>query len=131
MASICKINGKWRALIRRKGFPHVSRHFEVEDEARKWAADEERRMKVVAKKALDPTLRPSPYRVAGVYMLYRGPEVIYVGRSVHVYRRLNDHDRKAKDWDGFRVWPCADWAKAADLERKLIEAHRPSLNGGG
>lgn len=129
MASIIQINGRWRALIRRKGIKPKCKTFALEKDARAWAAREERRIDVVTKGiVLEPQHAPTPYRIAGVYMLFKGSEIRYVGRSVSVYRRMNDHDRASKDWDSFRIWPCPDWAEAAELERRLIEVYQPPLN---
>lgn len=41
MASISFVEGKWRALIRRKGYPSVSKRFDTEAKARAWARDTE------------------------------------------------------------------------------------------
>lgn len=42
MASVIKINGKWRALIRRKGHKSISKWFSTKTKADAWAADIER-----------------------------------------------------------------------------------------
>ena len=129
MASVIQIGDRWRVQVRRKGVRSRAKTFDTEAEARKWADLEEKRIALVKRGVmLDPMMRPTPYQMAGVYVLYRGAEVRYVGRSVHIHRRLNDHDRRLKDWDGFRIWPCADWQQAAELERKLIEKLQPPLN---
>jgi len=39
MASISKINGKWRALIRRKGHKSISKWFDTKGKATAWATD--------------------------------------------------------------------------------------------
>jgi integrase len=39
MASICKIDGKWRALIRRKGRPQITKRFEKKSDAERWARE--------------------------------------------------------------------------------------------
>ena len=44
MAGISNINGKWRALIRRKGFKSSSKWFDTKAKAVKWAKDIEDRM---------------------------------------------------------------------------------------
>lgn len=38
MASICKIDGKWRALIRRKGRKPISKFFDTKPAATAWAS---------------------------------------------------------------------------------------------
>ena len=37
MASICLIEGKWRALVRRKGHKPISKRFAKEAQAKAWA----------------------------------------------------------------------------------------------
>lgn len=39
MASVKFIEGKWRALIRRKGYPEISKRFDSESKAKAWARD--------------------------------------------------------------------------------------------
>lgn len=39
MASISKVEGRWRALIRRKGFPNISKRFDTKAKAAAWARD--------------------------------------------------------------------------------------------
>ena len=39
MASISKVEGKWRALIRRKGYPNISKRFDTKAKAAAWARD--------------------------------------------------------------------------------------------
>jgi len=39
MASISKINGKWRALVRRKGHKSISKWFDTKGKASSWAAE--------------------------------------------------------------------------------------------
>ena len=44
MASVSKVEGAWRALIRRKGFPSVSKRFDTKAKALAWARDIEGQM---------------------------------------------------------------------------------------
>lgn len=44
MASITKIDGKWRALIRRKGYPSISKRFDTKGRALAWAREVEGQM---------------------------------------------------------------------------------------
>jgi len=132
VASITQVRGKWRAQLRIAGMKSRCATFPSEELAREWAQKEERAVRAAKRGTmLDPSIRPFNYQQAGVYALFRGAEVQYIGRSVHVYRRLNDHDRKSKDWDGFRIWPCRDSIEAAQLESKLIAKYRPPLNKAG
>lgn len=45
MAAFQKRNGNWRAIIRRKGFPPVTKTFDSYDDAKIWAGDTEAKMK--------------------------------------------------------------------------------------
>ena len=44
MAAFQKRSGSWRAIIRRKGYPPVSRTFDSKADAEAWARDEEGKM---------------------------------------------------------------------------------------
>jgi hypothetical protein len=63
----------------------------------------------------------------GLYFLFRGGELVYVGRSVHVRERLAQHLRSSKDWDGARVRHCSP-RRLEDAELAHIRKFRPSLN---
>jgi hypothetical protein len=129
MASIIEIDGKWRVQIRRKGVQPQTRTFGTQQDAEEFAKNEERRIALLKRGVLvDPLQRPTVYQVAGCYGLYRGLELQYIGRSVHIYRRLNDHFRGDCDWDSFRIWPCAGAIEAARLEKKLIRDLKPPRN---
>lgn len=129
MASILRNNEKWRAQVRRRGFPVMTKTFDTEELARAWAAQQEERIGMLRHDVhIDPAKGASKYRVAGVYMLLRGREVRYIGRSSHIYRRLNDHNRKEVEWDRFRIFPCSNSIEAADLESKMIKRYQPPLN---
>lgn len=122
------VKGRWRVQIRRINH-RVCRTFDTEEEARLWAADEEGRIaSLINGYEGNPLKGAAAYRIAGVYILSKGKEVRYVGRSTHIYRRLNDHDRKAMEWDRFQIWPTRDSIRAADLEQQLIRRFKPPLN---
>lgn len=44
MASFTKINNKWRVLVRRKGYPVISKYFDKKVQAVAWAADIEKQI---------------------------------------------------------------------------------------
>ncbi len=81
MASICKINGKWRALVRRKGFPTFCRTFRTKTEADRWALQIEAQ--------IDRGKAPAPAAVLG--------RVLLLGDLVDEYRKLRDHSRPISD----------------------------------
>lgn len=74
MASICKIGGKWRALIRRKGHKPISKRFDRKAEADAWAADIEAQLSQGTPIG-DPT----------------------IASLIQAYRDLRDHSRPILD----------------------------------
>lgn len=56
LASICKIDGKWRALIRRKGHKPISKRFDTKGAAKAWADDIEAQLEAGKPLAGDPTI---------------------------------------------------------------------------
>lgn len=129
MASIIRRGEGWRAQVRRKGFHPLCRTFETEKEAREWGHQEEQRIKLVKSgKTPEPSKGMTPYQVPGVYLLFLGRELQYIGRSVHIYRRLNDHHRAAMPWDHFKIIPTANAVEAAEIEQSLISKLQPPWN---
>ena len=63
----------------------------------------------------------------GVYMLYRGDDLYYVGKANRLYRRLHDHSNKATDeyyahWDHFSAFAIVGTAKKARTKMTEFEA---------
>lgn len=63
--------------------------------------------------------------VCGVYLLYHGSLVVYVGKSSDVHRRILQHTDK--EFDSYRVIRC-DESILDDLEACLIEWFDPEYN---
>lgn len=61
--------------------------------------------------------------MTGVYILLKGFDVIYIGQSVNMERRMKDHF--LKDYDGYVLIPSDD---RGNLERYLIDLIKPSDN---
>lgn len=59
----------------------------------------------------------------GVYILLNGLEVIYIGSSVNIERRLTGH--KDKDYDHYVIIECKRYKM---MEKKLIRLINPPLN---
>ncbi len=60
----------------------------------------------------------------GVYILYRGDELYYVGRANKLFSRLHDHSNKITDeyyahWDYFSAFALAETVK--DHRKKILE----------
>jgi hypothetical protein len=74
----------------------------------------------------------------GVYVLYKGDELYYVGRAAKLFSRLHDHSNKVTDeyyahWDYFSAFALADTVsdrdqKLAELEAILIAAMPRATN---
>lgn len=64
-----------------------------------------------------------------VYVLIRAGEVVYVGQSVALYTRVEDH-RRNKVFDSLWYYPVP-LALLDQVEGALIRALRPPLNSGG
>ena len=65
----------------------------------------------------------------GVYFLICGDRVVYVGQSVRVAVRLEDHRKAGKVFDSFQVIACSE-DRLDVVESLYIHTLMPSLNGG-
>ena len=63
----------------------------------------------------------------GVYFLFKNDNLIYIGKSINIYRRLNDHI-KDKYFDSYSFIKCNSDYEATDLEKRMIIELRPELN---
>lgn len=66
-------------------------------------------------------------RFSAVYVLYRGPDVVYVGRTDMLLFRLRTH-RRLIGYDSFKACLLPSREEAKWLERKLIFRLKPSVN---
>lgn len=75
--------------------------------------------------------------VAGVYLLHRSTwhirtkkheEIIYVGESNDIQKRIGEHAKSGIFFDHVEVIEIAGLAERLTRERSLIEEHRPRLN---
>lgn len=64
----------------------------------------------------------------GIYFLWRGPELLYVGQSIHVETRLREHSgRGLIPWTRHTVMR-AEIGQLERIERDYIRAYRPPHN---
>ncbi|MEY8689361.1 MAG: tyrosine-type recombinase/integrase, partial [Leptothrix sp. (in: b-proteobacteria)] len=94
MASIVKVGEKWRALIRRKGYPAYCKTFRVKAQAEAWARQIEA--------DIDRGKSPAPAAVLGHVLLLRD--------VVQTYRTLRDQSR-----------PISDSSNEHYMLRRLVE----------
>jgi len=67
---------------------------------------------------------------AGVYALYKGKRLYYVGLATNLQRRLNTHlrDRHQNDWDRFSVYLTTRDEHIKELESLLLRIMSPKGN---
>ncbi len=64
----------------------------------------------------------------GIYLLMMGNDVVYVGQSVNIDRRIKEHKQeKKKEFDSFFPMPC-DISNLDSSEAMLILVHNPKYN---
>ncbi len=66
---------------------------------------------------------------SGVYFLYRGHELQYIGQSVSIFRRIYDHLSAGVDFDSF-AFVEFDPSELLEWEARYIAKFEPPLNGG-
>jgi len=76
------------------------------------------------------TVRSLIRRRAGVYALYRGNRLYYVGLAVNLMGRLKRHlkDRHRRLWDRFSVYLTLDDRNMKELESLLLRIAKPPGN---
>ena len=67
---------------------------------------------------------------AGVYALYRGNDLYYVGLAVDLMKRVDQHlkDHHAGEWDGFSVYLTSRDEHIKPLESLLLRVFQPPGN---
>ena len=63
----------------------------------------------------------------GIYFLIKDEEVVYVGQSIEIFRRIGKHRNEGKDFDSFAFIEC-EKSELDKLEAKYITALAPELN---
>jgi excinuclease UvrABC nuclease subunit len=66
----------------------------------------------------------------GVYFLFDGEELVYIGKSWNCFLRVAEHTRKETD-KVFTSWsfvPTEYDESLLELEKQLIKEHRPKYN---
>lgn len=66
------------------------------------------------------------YRGAGVYALLLSGEVVYIGQTTNVIRRIGEH-AATREFDEYRFIKC-EVGRLLNLERELILLYRPPWN---
>ena len=126
MASIFNYRGKFRASIRKQGFARQVKDFLSYAEAKQWAdevegiIEKERKMKRSGKIWKFNTYKPNFNiqlddvlcskidfaQTRGIYFLIHKNEIIYIGKSIHIFRRITQHYLNKKEFDAFFYFKC-------------------------
>lgn len=135
MASITLMpSGRYRAHVFKHGV-RQSKVFRTKREASNWSAIQEARITRDTSARADtkrkaeglPLIRIEAYFGPGLYVLYQGEEISYVGKSSNVMSRILSHSGKGRDFSHFAVIPYPE-DSLAEKERELIATLCPRQN---
>lgn len=74
------------------------------------------------------SLTPQPFkRLTGVYFLFLSGEIVYIGQSINIMKRLIEHDFDGKVFDSFGYLEFEKKYLNYE-ERRLIKLYRPRYN---
>jgi len=79
-------------------------------------------------KHLGPEMKELLHGRPGIYALYKGDDLYYVGLGIHLHSRLKDHlwnDRLAGKWDSFSIFTIRKRRYLKDLETLILRIARP------
>lgn len=144
MASIKQSgDGVWRAQVYALGH-RASATFRTKREARAWGAQTERTLKggalhrrelekkigaggpkLCAQEILNNRVKVANH--SGVYILFSGDMVTYVGQSKNVIKRITSHADKGRRFDSYHVIPCLP-CDLDEIERHYIDMLAPPEN---
>ena len=67
---------------------------------------------------------------AGVYFLFKGEKLVYIGKSNSIYNRIGQHVVSDKDFDSWEYYECEGWNELdiSQLESWLIREFSPPYN---
>lgn len=65
----------------------------------------------------------------GIYFLYRGNELVYIGKSKNIHARIASHlVEKLKEFDAYKILPIGGNIALDPIEQELIRKHKPIYN---
>lgn len=70
--------------------------------------------------------RQPVYRITGVYFLFKGEELVYIGQSINIMGRINNHN--IVNWDTFSYIEVPKYDLDA-VEKEYILKYKPRENG--
>ena len=68
--------------------------------------------------------------VQGIYFLFYLDELVYIGKGWNCFLRVAEHTRKDSDkiFSSWSFLPVEDKDEMKDLEKQLIQKHKPKYN---
>lgn len=65
----------------------------------------------------------------GIYFLYRNDEIVYIGKSKDISRRIHEHlVRKEKEFDSYKFFKVGGTVNLDEIETHFIRKYRPIYN---
>lgn len=141
MASVWLANGKWVGRVRRFGV-NRAKTFLTREEAETWASAVEREARIAGRDGIDAIAKALVGRwqqvdahrlqrfdleqFCGVYFLFLRRRIVYVGQSVNVLRRIEEHFTRLH-YDAW-AWLPVPRAELDAAERHFIKKHQPPYN---
>lgn len=136
-------DGVWRVQVYALG-KRASATFRTKREANTWGAQTERRLsdsvkhrrdlekkigagnkKLTAEDILNGRVKVTNH--PGIYILFSGDKVTYVGQSKNVIKRIASHADKGRPFDSYHVIPCLP-CDLEETERYYIDLLSPPEN---
>lgn len=72
---------------------------------------------------------PAGRLVTGLYMLWAGEVLMYIGQSIHVGERIMEHKRAGRiKFDRVTTWPCGRYVERVKVEAILCLLLSPKKN---
>jgi predicted GIY-YIG superfamily endonuclease len=125
-----KKNGsiRYQARIRLQGGQHVGKTFTSLSDAERWQFATEERLKEdrSISTQVGNSKRQQLYQ-CGVYLLWKGLEIVYIGHSNHIVQRVVQHAKERKVFDSWSVVRCRP-EQMLVVEKALIVKHQPVMN---
>ncbi len=66
------------------------------------------------------------FMISGVYFLFDENEIVYIGQSRNIYRRINHHTRFK--WGSFSFIEAKEGRESRELEKHYIDKFKPKYN---
>ncbi len=75
-------------------------------------------------------LETIPFKeIRGIYFLYRGKELVYIGSSLSIIKRINEHfKQKKKEFDSYKFLELNGTIDLIGAESRFIYKYKPIYN---